>query len=364
MSLELIGMVGTAEASEIKGSRERGKVVDADYLKRFARAHEAAGFDRVLIGYGATSPEGWAVASAVLFSTEELRVLVAHRPGFVQPTLMARKAATLDNLTGGGRIAMHFITGGDEGDQAKDGDFVGHDDRYLRTAEYMGLIRKTLNASEPFDHEGKFYRFKGAFSTVKPATEIGIPLYFGGASPPAVATGAEHADVYMLWGEPLAEVAARVAEVKAAASRFGRSPRFSLSIRPIVADTEEAAWARAEEIAELTAARVGAAQWKTRTNNSSVGSARLQEFASRGEVLDERLWTKVTALTGPGGNSTALVGTPEQVATAILRYYDLGIETILIRGFDPLEDVIEWGNELVPLLREGAASRQLALAGR
>ena len=64
-----------------------------------ARIHEEAGFDRVLIGYGATSPDGWAVASAVLFSTEQLKVLIAHRPGFVQPTLVARKAATLDKGT-------------------------------------------------------------------------------------------------------------------------------------------------------------------------------------------------------------------------------------------------------------------------
>jgi alkanesulfonate monooxygenase len=94
MALEILGMVGTKEASEIKGSRESDGAVDADYLRRFAQAHEAAGFDRVLIGYGATSPDGWAVAAGVLFSTERLRVLIAHRPGFVQPTLVARKAAT------------------------------------------------------------------------------------------------------------------------------------------------------------------------------------------------------------------------------------------------------------------------------
>jgi alkanesulfonate monooxygenase len=364
MTLEILGMVGTKEASEIKGSRENGGAVDAAYLQRFARAHEEAGFDRVLIGYGATSPDGWAVASAVLFSTEQLKVLIAHRPGFVQPTLVARKAATLDNLTGGGRVAIHFITGGDESDQARDGDFVGHDDRYRRTAEYMGIVRRTLTSEKPFDHEGEFYRYEGAFSTVKPATEHGVPLYFGGASGPAVSTGAEHADVYMLWGEPRAAIAERIAEVRAAAERFDRSPRFSLSVRPIVAETEEEAWAKADEIARLTAERVGTSQWRTRTNNSSVGSERLQEFASRGEVLDERLWTKVTALVGPGGNSTALVGTAEQVAESLLRYYDLGVDTILIRGFDPLQDVIEWGKELVPRLREGAASRELAFSGR
>jgi alkanesulfonate monooxygenase len=364
MALEILGMVGTKEASEIKGSRESGGAVDADYLRRFAEAHEAAGFDRVLIGYGATSPDGWAVAAAVLFSTERLRVLIAHRPGFVQPTLVARKAATLDNLTGGGRVAIHFITGGDESDQVRDGDYVAHDDRYRRTAEYMGIIRQTLTSEKPFDHNGEFYRYEGAYSTVKPATALGIPLYFGGASAPAVLAGAANADVYMLWGEPRAAIAERIAEVRGVASSFGRSPRFSLSVRPIVGPTEEAAWARAEEIADLTAERVGRSEWRTRTKSSSVGSARLQEFATTSDVHDERLWTKVTALTGPGGNSTALVGTAEQVAESILRYHDLGVTSVLIRGFDPLEDVVLWGKELVPLLREGAATRELSLSSR
>src|ERR1700691_3930874 len=239
MALEILGMVGTKEASEIKGSREVGGAVDAAYLKRFARAHEEAGFDRVLIGYGATSPDGWAVASAVLFSTEQLKVLIAHRPGFVQPTLVARKAATLDNLTGGGRVAIHFITGGDESDQHRDGDFVEHDDRYRRTAEYMSVLRRTLTSAEPFDHNGEFYRFEGAFSSVKPATEAGIPLYFGGASGPALEAGAANADVYMLWGEPLAGIEERIAAVREASVLLGRTPRFSISLRPILGDTED-----------------------------------------------------------------------------------------------------------------------------
>jgi alkanesulfonate monooxygenase len=377
MPIEILGMVGTKEASETRGSWTEGAVVDAAYVTRFAQAHDAAGFDRVLIGYGATGPDGWAVASHVLHVTEQLKVLIAHRPGFVQPTLVARKAATLDNLTGGGRVAIHFITGGDEVDQKRDGDYADHDERYRRTAEYMGVIRQVLGSDGPFDHQGDFYRYEGAFSSVKPATEVGIPLYFGGASAAAVETGAAQADVYMLWGEPLVAIAERIAEVRAAAARHGRSVRFSLSTRPILADTEEAAWARAEEIARVTEERL--AQGRSReaaipgkaaatlghrgtggarsASNTSVGRERLLAFAEKQDVYDERLWTKVANLTGAGGNSTALVGTPEQVAEALLRYYDLGVTTHLIRGFDPYEDSIDYGRELLPLLREGAAKR-------
>ena len=102
MPLEIIGMVGTRDASEIKGPLvdgptvdwTDGPVIDPAYLVDIAQAHEAAGFDRVLIGYGAVGPEGWAVANTVLDSTDSLKVLVAQRPGFIQAVVLARMAAT------------------------------------------------------------------------------------------------------------------------------------------------------------------------------------------------------------------------------------------------------------------------------
>jgi alkanesulfonate monooxygenase len=75
------------------------------------------------------------------------------------------------------------------------------------------------------------------------------------------------------------------------------------------------------------------------------------------EVYDERLWMKVANLTGAAGNSTALVGTPAQVAEAMLRYYDLGCTTLLLKGFDPVPDALEFGKELLPMVREGVEHR-------
>jgi len=368
MSIEIIGMVGTKEVSESRGSLDESQI-DAGYLARFAQAHEAAGFDRVLIGYGATGADGFAVAAHVLYATSTLKVLIAHRPGFVAPTLVARKLATLDQLTGGGRVAIHHITGGDELDQKRDGDFADHDRRYARTAEFMSLLRRELTSTAPFDHDGEFYRVRGAYSSVRPPAASPIPLYFGGASPAAVAVGGEQADVYMLWGEPLAQIAERITQIRGATARHGRSVKFSLSVRPIVAATEDAAWQRAEDIRSATAERIGSAktaqvqgvQVPSRgrlfgfRESSSVGSERLQRQGAERDVHDERLWYGVTKLTGPGGNSTALVGTPRQVADALTAYRRVGVDQVLIRGFDPLDDVVDWGRELVPLLREQAA---------
>jgi alkanesulfonate monooxygenase len=393
MSVEIIGMVGTRDASEIKGPLVDGPVVDwmdgpvidPGYLVDISQAHEEAGFDRVLVGYGAVAPEGWAVAASVLHHTEHLKVLVAHRPGFVQPALLARKAATLDHLTGGGRIAIHFITGGDEADQRREGDFVPHDARYRRTGEVMSIVRRMWREDAPFDVDGEFFTYEGAFTSVKPVTPDGIPLYFAGASPAAIEVGAEQADVYAFWGEPRAAVAERMASINQVAARAGRRLRYSISLRPIIADTEDAAWEKAEWIAELTAERIELAKERMagrqdtytglggRSNatlsvdrgtggTTSIGRKRLIEMSAEREVYDERLWMKVANLTGAAGNSTALVGTPEQVAEAMLRYCDLGISTLLLKGFDPVPDAVEFGKHLLPLVREGAARRSAALS--
>jgi len=388
MPVEIIGMVGTRDASEIKGPLVDGPVVDwmdgpviePGYLESISRAHDDGGFDRVLIGYGAVAPEGWAVAATVLSSTKNLKVMVAHRPGFVQPVLLARMAATLDHLSGGGRIGIHFITGGDEADQRREGDFVPHDARYRRTREVMTIARRIWSEDTPFDFDGEFFRYEGAFSSVKPVTPGGIPLFFAGASPPAIEVGAAEADVYAFWGEPRAAVAARMETIDQAAQKAGRKLRYSLSLRPIIADTEAEAWEKAEWIAEKTAERIELAKQRMAGHKdtyaglggernatfsvdrdtggtTSVGRKRLIEMSADKDVHDERLWMKVANLTGAAGNSTALVGTPEQVAEAMLAYYDLGISALLLKGFDPLADAIDFGARLLPLVREGVATR-------
>jgi alkanesulfonate monooxygenase len=357
-----------------------GAVIEPGYLEAISRAHDDGGFDRVLIGYGAVAPEGWSIASTVLNCTQHLKVMIAHRPGFTQPVLVARRAATLDHLTGGGRIGIHFITGGDEADQRREGDFVPHDTRYRRTGEEMSIIRRVWSEDAPFNYDGEFFRYEDAFSSVKPVTPDSIPLFFAGASPAAVEVGAAQADVYAFWGEPREAVAARKEAIEQVAAKNGRTLRFSISLRPIIADTETEAWEKAEWIAETTAQRINLAKERMaghqdtyqglggqrnatfsvdRDTNAttSVGRKRLIEMSASQDVYDERLWMKVANLTGAAGNSTALVGTPEQVAEAMLRYYDLGITALLLKGFDPLFDAIDFGERLLPLVRDGAARR-------
>jgi alkanesulfonate monooxygenase len=340
-------MIATRASSETRPAE--GPLVDVPFTREFARVHEESGFDRVLIGYYSDAPDGFVVAADVLAHTERLGVLLAHRPGFVAPTLAARKLATLDQFSNG-RLAVHVISGGSDMDQRRDGDYLDHDARYRRTDEYLDVLRAIWTANDPVDHAGEFYRFEGASPAVRPAQQPHLPIYFGGSSDAAIAVAARHADVYALWGEPLEPARGHIERVRAAATACGRSLRFSLSLRAILGETEEAAWERAYALLAQARARAAAGGFAVDARSESVGAQRLLAAAAAGDVHDTRLFTAIAEATGARGNTTALVGTAEQVAESLLRYVDIGVTTILLRGFDPLEDAREYAG-IVSLVR-------------
>jgi len=365
MPVEFIGMIGTRDESETRLSP--GPVIDRDYVRRFARAHEDAGFDRVLIGYSSSRPDGTQVAAYAAAHTDRLGFLVAHRPGFVAPTLAARTFATLDQFTGG-RIAVHIITGGNDAEQRRDGDHLSKDERYARTDEYLDIVKLAWTSDAPFSYPGRHYQIEDAYSEVRSPQRPRIRLYFGGSSEAAYRVGGKHADTFALWGEPLAETRQQIDSVNAAARAAGRTdvPGISVSFRPILGPTEEQAWERAHRILAATKENIDGFRARRRRDTvvlggaspANVGSQRLLAAAEKGELHDRALWTPLAAATGAAGNSTALVGTPETVAQAILDYLDLGVTTILIRGYDPYDDAIDYGRHLLPLVRAEVARRE------
>ena len=355
--IEFIGFIGNNNGSET--TPRTGPLLDVPYSETLAKAHENAGFDRALLAFHSTLPDCLQVGQHVASVTERLNVFIAQRPGFTAPTLLARQFATLDHLTRG-RISLNVITGGDSAELAQDGNTIDDkDERYARTSEFLDVVRAEWTSAAPFDYDGKYYQVKRGFSQIKPYQTNGIPVFIAGASDAAVEVAGRHADVFALWGETYDEVRKVIAKVRAACAKNGRAaPRFSLSFRPILADTEEKAWAKAE----ATLARAKAVQDRTGFvrkpgGPANEGSKRLLALAAQGERLDKRLWTGMAALTDARGNSTSLVGTPQQVAESLAEYYDLGIDIFLIRGFDPLIDAIEYGRELIPLTRKLVAER-------
>ncbi len=365
MPIEFLGIGATSDGSETRPRRAGS--FDADYTLRLARAHEDNGWDRVLTAYGSGSPDPAQAAAYIAANTERLQLLLAHRPNLSIPTFAAKTVATLDQISNG-RLTLHVITGGNDHEQQREGDFLSHDERYARTLEYIQILKRAWTSHEPFDHEGAHYRFADFVSDVFPVQQPRPLISFGGSSDAAYAVGAAEADIYCLWGEPLADTAEQIERIKAEARAAGRTdvPRIQVAFRPILGPTEAAAWDKAERIVETIAARRAAAgnPFARRAGDSpeNAGSQRLLSIAGRGDRYDRALFTGTAAVTGGAGNSNALVGTPETVAAALLDYVDLGVDILSARGYDLLEDAVEFGREVIPIVREEIAKRDRAAA--
>ncbi|MDL5160089.1 LLM class flavin-dependent oxidoreductase [Actinomycetospora termitidis] len=362
MPVEFLGIAATNDGSEV-GARS-GPAFDPDYTLRLARAHRDHGWDRVLTAYSSGSPDPAQAATYILDHVEGLQLLVAHRPNLSIPTFAAKTFATMD-VIGGGRVTVHVITGGSDHEQAREGDRLPKDDRYGRTREYMQILKQAWTRTEAWDYAGEHYAFEDFVADVRPLQSPRPNLSFGGSSAAAYATGGAEADIYALWGEPLADTAEQIRTVHAAARAAGRTtmPRIQVAFRPILGVTEEAAW----EKAYATVARIeertqgGTVPLTNRhrlQNPENAGSQRLLAVAERGERFDRALWTVTAKATGGGGNSNALVGTPETVAAALVDYWDLGVDILSARGYDLLADAEEFGREVIPLVRAEVARRE------
>ncbi|MER5809006.1 LLM class flavin-dependent oxidoreductase [Streptomyces sp. NPDC002033] len=363
MPVEFLGIAATNDGSET--TARSGAAFDKEYTLRLARAHEDHGWDRVLFAYGSGSPDPAPAAAYIASRLDRLRILLAHRPNVSYPTYAAKTFATLDQISDG-RLTVHFITGGNDHEQGREGDTLTKDERYARTREYIRIVKKIWTTREPFDHEGEHYRFHDFVSDVFPVQQPRPDVSFGGSSPAAYAAGGAEADVYCLWGEPLAETARQIEEVRAAARAAGRTdaPRIQVAFRPIIAPTEELAWEKAHRTLGAIERRRQAGPVRHHRGGvtqaaapENTGSRRLIAIAEAGERYDRALWTKTAAATGGAGNSNALVGTPETVAQALLDYYDLGVDILSARGYDLLDDAVDFGRYVIPLVRAEVAKR-------
>jgi len=358
MPIEFVGMIWPKEWSETKGVIP-GEF-DLDYMRFHALAHERAGFDRVLIAGAAGTPDTLQVASYVAANTEHLGFMIAHRPAITAPTAAARAFATLDQ-TSRGRIRLHTTTGGnaefEEGDTLTD-----KHARYERADEYLQIVRRTWTSETPFDFEGKYFKVKNAFSTVKPFQKPHIPISVGGASEAAYRVAVRHADLYAIYGEPLADAAQRIAALRRVAAEHGVAPpRVSVSVRLILGATEELAWERAYKIlGDIKRNPFFGPGGLFDGLPKAAGSERLLAAAERGDRHDRALWMPTASAVGAYGDTSALVGTPETVVAALLDYVDLGVTTFLNRGYDPVYDTIDYGRWIIPAVREEVRRRDQA----
>lgn len=344
------------------GTAEGGREADHTYFLQVAQAAERLGYQGVLLPTGKSCEDPWITAAALAAETKHLKYLVAVRPGLMLPTVAARMAAALDRVSNG-RLLINVVAGGDPVELAGDGVFLTHEERYEATDEFLTVWRDLLVGKE-VHFEGKHIRSEGGELLLPPVQHPHPPIYFGGSSPAGQQVAADHADVYLTWGEPIADVKEKIASVREKAAASGREVRFGIRLHVIVRETEEEAWAAADRlISHLDEETIEKAQ-QTLGRYDSHGQQRMAALHQGGLdnlEISPNLWAGVGLVRGGAG--TALVGDPATVAARIQEYYDAGIETFIFSGYPHLEEAYQLAELVFPLLPIQQDSRQHRAAG-
>lgn len=337
------------------GQTAMSRPADVEYLAEVAKAAERAGFEGVLTPTGSGCEDAWVTCAAVAQHTERLKFIVAFRPDAIAPAWAAHQASTFQRLTGG-RLLLNVVTGGDPVEQKSFGDHLDKESRYRRTGEFLQVLRRSWSG-ETFDHEGEFFNLEQGGLKLG-LEEVGIPrVYFGGASPPALEVAARYADTWLTWGETVEKVGERVLPVREKAEAAGREVRCGLRVHVISRDSEQEAWREADRILEaIDPAQVAAAREKF-ARMESTAQARMtglshdtgSDSINRDSlVIEPNLWAGVGLVREGAG--TAIVGSHEQVAERLLEYRDVGIDEFILSGYPHLEEALNFGENVRPIL--------------
>ncbi len=326
----------------------------ADYLAEIARAAEISGFQGGLIPSFPMTDEPWAISSFLARETSTFRFMIAFQPGFLNPVTAARMTASLQRATGG-RALFNVITGGGGPAQLWWGDSVGHDDRYTRTTEFLDVLRGIWNGG-PFDYDGKFYRVENA-GLPQPLSQEAFPeIYFSGSSDAALVSASKHADFYLSWLEPFAQLKEKFDRVKEKTAALGRKIRCAVRVDIIARPTEEEAW---DEIRRgfdnLPPEKLAALKRRAEGGGDSVGAARQGGFrpqtinSYRDFIIEPNVWSGFSLLRG--GQTNGIVGSYEQVAERLDDLVRLGADAFILASTPHLEEAYRVGEEVLPLVR-------------
>jgi len=267
----------------------------------------------------------------------------------MSPAVAARMAASFDRFSQG-RLLINVVTGGDPVENAGDGLHLSHDDRYLLTDEFLTAWRSMMQG-QTTDLQGDFLDIRGGNLIHRGVQLPHPPLWFGGSSPAAIDVAASHVDAYLTWGEPPDQVAEKIAVVREAAARRGRTLEYGIRLHVIVRRTNAEAWEAAEDLIRyVDDATIQAAQ-AVYSRMDSIGQARMTQLhggSSQALEVSPNLWSGVGLVRGGAG--TALVGDPDTVAARLQEYADLGIRHFILSGYPHLEEAYRVAELLFPRL--------------
>ena len=304
-----------------------------DYVSRLARRSEEIGYDLALVaelnlndikGAGAPTLDAWSTAAALAAVTERLELMVAVRPTFHSPALLAKQAANIDHIGGGRRLSLNVVSSWWADEAKKYGvQFEQHDDRYARTAEWLEVV-DGMWKQDGFSFSGKYYRVEGGTLAPKPITKPRPVIYAGGESEAAKNLIAERCDAYVMHGDPPARIREKISEMRARREKLNLPPmQFGVAAYVIVRDSEEEAKGELARIIDVKA--------------FAAGYDNYQQWLS-GTKLEGRMSIQEYSVSNRGLRS-GLIGTPEQVTARISELEAAGVDLLLLQCSPQLEEM-------------------------
>jgi FMNH2-dependent dimethyl sulfone monooxygenase len=311
-----------------------------DYVRRLAQRSEQIGYDLTLIaelflndikGIDAPTLDAWSTAAALAAVTESLELMVAVRPTFHSPALLAKQAANIDNISGG-RLALNVVSSWWSDEARRYGvHFEQHDDRYARTAEWLHVVNEAWTAPRT-SFAGKYYRVDELIVEPKPTRTPRPIIYAGGESEAARNLIARTCDAYVMHGDPPERIAAKIADMRQRRDAVGLPPmKYGVAGFAIVRETEQEA---RDEVSRITNVQPG-----------SPGYQNYQDWLANTQ-LEQRVTLEEYSVSNRGLRS-GLVGTAEQVAERVAAFEAAGADLLLLQFSPQLEEMERFSSAVI-----------------
>jgi dimethylsulfone monooxygenase len=310
-----------------------------EYTKKLAQRSEQIGYDLSLVaelnlndikGVDAPSLDAWSTAAALAAVTEKLELMVAVRPTFHNPALLAKQAANIERIAGSGRLSLNVVSSWWSGEAKKYGvQFDEHDDRYARTSEWLEIVDK-LWREDHFDYAGSYYKIEDAVMQPKPISKPII--YAGGESEKAKDTIARQCDAYVMHGDAPEKVKLKIDDMEARREKLNLPPmQYGVAGYSIVRDSDAEVKRELERITDVKSSAAGYGNYQDWLENTKLDSqVSLEDYSVSNRGL-----------------RSGLTGTPDQVAEKVAAFEAVGVNLLLLQCSPQLEEMERFSEAVI-----------------
>ncbi|WP_013334371.1 LLM class flavin-dependent oxidoreductase [Gloeothece verrucosa] len=343
-----LGGERAGESNILIGTPEMQSLPDLETKLEFCRRADEMGIDSLLTAFGYYRPDPIVLATALGMVTQKTKFIIAYRPGLISPTLFVQQINTLASLTNG-RVSLNIIAGYSQEEQGYYGDFLSHDQRYDRASEFVGICQELWRNQDGVNFQGQYYQVKGA-KVVTPfiSEHSSSPeIYIGGGSLQAQELAMRHRVCWLRFIDAPEKIETEIQPILTGGGEV--CLRTAIIARPTRKEALEAAYSLINPSYESNK------EWVEKLYNQSVDSQSIKTTLEQAKAVDSDWitpWLWRGAVPYFGASAVALVGTPVEIASALLHYKQIGCSQFIFSGWPKIDAMTYFGQEILPLVRE------------